>query len=78
MTDQRRHIGVWLHAAQLIEIIVEGFEFPVGTGEQCIEIHAFDYRQVLEHGFALRLGAGRNAETAIADDRSGNAERRRG
>ncbi len=77
MAGQRRHIGVRPDAPQLRNIFGEGFEFPTGAGEQRVEIHALDYRQILEHRVPLRCRAGRDAESAISHHRRGHAEGRR-
>ena len=61
-------------ALQLCKVVGKRFEFPPGAGEERVEIHAFDHRQVLQHRFPLRSWTGRNAETAVAHYRGGDAQ----
>src|SRR6267378_4570958 len=60
------------------EVLRHRFELPADAAPQHFERHALDLRQVAHHQVPVRRTARRDGEAAVADDRGGDAERRRG
>ena len=78
MADENRDVDSAALALEHLQVLRDGFEIPAHAGAQHLERHAFDLREVLHHEFAVARAAGRDGEAAVADDRRGDAERRRG
>ena len=78
MADENRDVDSAALALEHLQVLRDGFEIPAHTGAQHLERHALDLREVLHHELAVARAAGRDGEAAVADDRRGDAERRRG
>ena len=78
MAGEAGDVGTDAVLLQHVEILREALEAPVDAGAQRVERHALDMGQVAHREVAVGGLAGRDGEAAIAEDRRGDAQRRRG
>ena len=77
MTGEAGDVGADAVLFQHVEILREALEAPVDAGAQRVERHALDMGEVAHGEVAVGRLAGRDGEAAIAQDRRGDAQRRR-
>jgi hypothetical protein len=78
MAGEHRDVERAAQALEHVEVLRHAFEVPAHAGAQHVERHAFDLRQVAHHQLAVAFAARGDGEAAVADDRGGDAEARRG
>ena len=78
MLSEHRDVGERTLPLDERQVLREALEFPARAGEERVDVHALDHRQVAKQRLAERRRTRRDAEAAVAHHDGGDAERDRG